>query len=118
MRKILLLSAVLACSAIATYANCNNQLTINNKTILEGKSNFFHESEKDLSVVLSSNKCDTAKVLLLDEAGNIVYEKNESIVRGKNNLHIKTQNLPNGWYLLQVKNGFGELVLTRKIAEI
>jgi hypothetical protein len=118
MRKILLLSAVLACSAIATYANSNNHFSINNKIVLEGMSNSFHETEKDLSVILSSNKCDTAKVLLLDEAGNVVYEKNESIVRGKNNLHIKTQNLPNGWYLLKVKNGSGELVLTRKIAEI
>ena len=78
-----------------------------------------HTAEADdLSMVLSSNRTDIATLLILDESGNVVYQKNETIERGKNNIRINTYNLPSGCYVLQVKNGLGALVLTRKIVEI
>lgn len=116
-----------ATSANDTYYRLN-QVDMNGKAehspiilvkVNTAPKNKFHTAKvDDLNMVLSSNKTDVATLLLLDEAGNVVYQKNETIVRGKNNIRINTFNLPSGWYVLQVKNGVGALVLTRKIVEI
>lgn len=85
---------------------------------LATKPNFRSIKVVDLNMILSSNKKGVATLILLDDTGMVVYQKNEVIVRGKNNIRINAFNLPSGCYVLQVKNDMGDLVLTRKIIEI
>ena len=88
------------------------------KAFSDSKSKINTSGVDDLNMMLSSNKTDVATLLLLDDSGNVVYQKNETIVKGNNNICIKTLNLRSGCYVLQVKNSLGVMVLTRKIVEI
>lgn len=88
------------------------------KAFLDSKSKIDISDDNDLEMMLSSNKTDVATLLLLDDSGNVVYQKKEMIVKGNNNICIKTLNLRSGCYVLQVKNSLGVMVLTRKIVEI
>ena len=88
------------------------------KAFSDLKSKINTSDVDDLKMMLSSNKSDVATLLLLDDSGNVVYQKKETIVKGNNNICINTLNLRSGCYVLQVKNSLGVMVLTRKIVEI
>lgn len=69
----------------------------------------------DLNIVLNSGKTDMATISIIDQKGKVVLAKQAKLEKGRTAFKLSTYNLTAGWYLISIKNAFGEQMLSRKI---
>lgn len=68
-----------------------------------------------LNAAILSTDNNNLTFTLFDAAGKMVYQKVEKVAKGKSTIGVNMENKKTGWYVLNVKDASGKIILTKKV---
>jgi hypothetical protein len=66
---------------------------------------FPNPASGQVQLIFESGSMHIGEIMVMNSAGNLVYKKVASVLKGNNQYNIPVKQLSNGIYLVRVKNG-------------